>query len=527
MKKIMALLLALTMVFALCACGNSTPAPAAASTDAGAPAASSDAAAPAAEQAAPKRTDLKVQIGSEPSTLDIQQDNSSARTFVTENLYANLLSYDADGNVVGELAESWTHNDDLTEWTITLKDGLKFSDGSDLTAEDVVFTMQRGMDLAFGADYATIVSCEAISDKEVKFVLNAPNALFERQLAADTWCIMSKAYIEGGADLSKEAAVTSGPYYLAAWNIESDILLKANPYYVGGEPAIKEVDLVIITDSNTAIVAFESGQVDYIFGKGTLTASEVETVSTFDNVQFIPSADPTYVIMSLNFQHEAFSDVRVRKAIDIALNRDYIIAVLGGMGTPTGAVPVFPGLGGYIEGFGGAPEYDLEQAKALLAEAGYPDGFEFELMAPSSYLKEMESIQAQLKEIGLTVVIDEVADSSTSIGRFKSGEYEAGMIAVSIVNGDITGLNILYDPQGALQLNHNDHNEYGAGILGSTSVIGADRDAMLKASYELMAEEIPYIGLYYRQGMKACSADLDFGLNNVVISFRLGTMSWK
>lgn len=277
MKKFLALLLALIMVFALCACGKD-PAPAAAPAADASAAAPADAAEPAAEQAAPKRTDLKVQMGSEPDSLDPQTNNTSANTLVTQNLYACLLTHDAEGKAIGELAETWSYSDDLTEWNFVLKDGAKFSDGSDLTADDVIFTMERGIELAFREDFALFASVEKVSDKEVKFVLNAPNALFEHKIGDIP--ILSKAYVESGADLTKEAAVTSGPYYLEQWNIESDLLLKANPYYVGGEPAIKEVDVVIITDPNTAIVAFESGQVDYVMGKASLTASEIETVST-------------------------------------------------------------------------------------------------------------------------------------------------------------------------------------------------------------------------------------------------------
>lgn len=531
MKKILALLLALTMVFTLCACGN-TPAPTeatsteAASTEAASTeAASTEAAATeATAPAEPKRTDLKIQLKTEPTTFDFQQDQSTARTLIGLNLFANLLTYDKDDNLIGELAETWSHNDDFSEWTFVLNPNAKFSDGSPVTADDVVYSFNRAKELAVIVAFSSIDSVEAVSEREVKFVLAATEVRFDHTVAGDGYCILSKAYMEGGADLTKEAAITSGPYYLDQWNLGSDIVLKANEYYVLGEPEIKEVDCIFIADDNTAIVAFESGQVDYITCGNTLLASEVETVETFDNVQFVPLESASYSHMGLNFGFEPFADKNVRKAINLCLNRDYFIAILGGMGIPAGVLPVFEGVGGYLPGYD-IPAGDVEAAKAALAESAYPDGFTFKLSCFGSSVSLAENIQSQLKEIGIIVDIDQCPDNPTLIQKIINASYEGYITSYTGVDGDIGSFVGLYSSEGAL--NGDRPNDYGPKLVESKSLVGAEREAVLKEAYDIMADTVPYIGLYFKKGLFACSADLDFGVNTIHSYLQFDTMSWN
>ena len=195
MKKTIAILLCLVMlVSCFAACGKAEETPAA-DNNAAAPEAGNEAAPEAGNEAAAegeaeeaKRTDLKVQLNSEPATLDFHQDQSTARSYIGLNLFANLVTYDQDGSVIGEMAESWSHNDELTEWTFVIKQGAKFSDGSEITMDDVLYSFQRGKDLAYIPEYSQIESIEAISDTEIKFTLNAPNGLFANVLATDGFC---------------------------------------------------------------------------------------------------------------------------------------------------------------------------------------------------------------------------------------------------------------------------------------------------------------------------------------------------
>ena len=526
MKKILAMLLAMVMLFALCACGKTAPeAPAneAPANEAPANDAPGNETAPT-EPAEPKRTDLKIQFKTEPTTLDFQHDQTTARTLIGLNLFANLLTYDSSGNLKGELAESWDHNGDFTEWTFVLNPAAKFSDGSALTVDDVIYTFNRGLDSAFITEAVPLVSCEAIAENEVKIVLSEPKARFDYTLAGDGFCILSKAYMESGADLTTEAAITSGPYYLAEWNLGSDMVLKANEYYVLGAPSIKEVDCVFIADNNTALVALESGQVDYITAGTPLAASELETVQTFDNVQLVPLPRSTYAHMGINFQFGPFSDKNVRKAVDLCLNRDYFTAILGDMAMPAGVLPVFEGIGGYLPGYE-IPSGDVEAARAALAESAYPDGFTFKISVYSpNNVSVAESIQDQLKEIGIIVDIDQCPDNPTLIQKILNGNYEAYITSYS-ADGDVGGFAGLYSSESAL--NFDRPNDYGPLLKKSQSLVGAERDEVLKEAYALLEEEIPYIGLYFPRGYMACSADLDYGIATIQCWLRFATMSWK
>ncbi len=526
MKKVLAMLLAMVMLFALCACGKTAPeAPAneAPANEAPANDAPGNETAPT-EPAEPKRTDLKIQLKTEPTTLDFHQDQSTARTYIGLNLFANLLTYDKDDNLIGELAETWSHNADFSEWTFVLNPNAKFSDGSPVTVEDVVYSFNRAKELAVIAAFKSIDSVEAVSESEVKFVLAATDVRFDHTVASDGYCILSKSYMEGGADLTKEAAVTSGPYYLDQWNLGSDIVLKANEYYVLGAPEIKEVDCIFIADNNTAIVAFESGQIDYLTCGTTLAASEVETVETFDNVQFVPLKSASYSHMGLNFGFGPFADKNVRKAIDLCLNRDYFVAILGGMGIPAGVLPVFDGVGGYLPGYD-IPAGDVEAAKAALAESAYPDGFTFKLSCYGSSVAIAESVQSQLKEIGIIVDIDQCPDNPTLIQKIVNGSYEGYITSYTGVDGDIGSFSGLYSSEGAL--NGDRPNDYGPKLIEAKSLVGAEREAVLKEAYDIMADTVPYIGLYFKKGVFACSADLDFGVNTIHSYLQFDTMSWN
>lgn len=524
MKKAIAILLALVML--LCcftACGKTEDAPAAGND---APAAGNDAPAAgndaAGDTAEPKRTDLKVQLNAEPATLDFHNDQTTARTYIGMNLFANLLTYDEDGQLMGELAESWSHNDDLTEWTFVIKTTGKFSDGTDITMDDVVYSFQRGKDEAFLADYQKIESIEALSDTEVKFVLTAPNGRFDYALANDGWCILSKAYMESGADLTTEAAVTSGAYYLADWTMGTSMTLKANEGYVLGAPEIKEVECIFIPDRNTAVVALESKQVDFLTNGGTLNATEVEVIETFDGVQFVPRPSTSYVPLCPNFQFAPFSDVNIRKAVDLAIDRDYILALLGGTQTAAGIIPINESIGGYLPGYEPHAR-DLEAAKALMAESSYPDGFSFTVLCNANYVPICEAIQAQLKEIGITMEIEQVADASVIVERINAGTMEAFVTGYSGVTGDIGSWAGLYGGM----FNGDKGNEYGPMITAADGLFGAEREAHLKATYDLMTEIVPTIGLYFNNGCWACDENLNYGINNIVSFLRFRSMSWN
>ena len=225
--------------------------------------------------------------------------------------------------------------------------------------------------------------------------------------------------------------------------------------------------------------------------------------------------------MSPNFKYEGFSDVNVRKAIDLAIDRDYIIATLGGMETPAGVIPVNEMIGGYLPGY--EPKTDIEAAKALMAKSAYPNGFTFAISCVSSYVPVAEVLQAQLKKIGITVEIDQCPDVSAIVAKIGDGSYQAFMLGYTSSTGDICTFAGLYNAG----YNYDVPNEYGPMLSESNGYAGKAREEMLKKAYDLMADVIPYFGLYFNNGAWACDANLDYGVNTITTCLRFRTMNWK
>lgn len=514
MKKAIAILLCLMMlVSCFTACGKAEDTPVADNKAEAEDSGAADAA---------KRTDLKIQLVEEPASMDSHNDTSLARAYVALNLHANLLTFDENGQLVGELAESWSHNDELTEWTFVLKQGAKFSDGSDITVDDVIYTFQRGKDVGVRDDFKNVASIEALSDTEVKFTLSSPNGRLDYGFAGDGFGIMSKAYVESGADLTSEAAVTSGPYHLVDWTMGTSMTLKANDTYVLGAPEIKDVEFIFIPDRNTAVVALESGQIDILCNGGTLNTAEIEVVETFDGIQFVPRLSTTLINFVPNHRFEPFSDVNIRKAIDLAIDRDYLVAMTGKTRTPAGLIPATEQIGGYLPGYE-AHARDLEAAKALMAESSYPDGFSFTVLANSSNVVACEGLQAQLRDIGITMEVEQVANASVIMERVKEGSLDAFCTGVTGRNGDVTGWIKLFNGDYTL----NKDNEYAPMLAASNGLVGEERDAMLKEAYDLITEDVPVWPLYWNDGCWACDENLNFGVNNIFSYLRCNTMSWN
>lgn len=507
MKKLLALILSVAMIFSLVACGQK-------------------AADGEGEDATAKKTSLVMQLNAEPNSLDFQQTSASLTNDLCGNLFAKLVTFDADCNVVGDLADSWEWNDDYTEITFHLRDGLKFSDGSALTAEDVVYTYKRGIDGELNSNFAYIEEISAPSENEVYMKLSEPNTVWLNILSLNTFGVMSKAYIESGADLATEAAVCSGAYTLESWEAGSKLTLKANPNYWQGEAEITDVELVVIADENTALIALESGDIDFLQGNEGLSASSTAAVETMDNATLIPYGKPWFMHMEMNFDFAPFADPNVRHAIDLALDRDAINVACGGLNTPAGSVPVLKGVGGYLDGYG-APACNIEKAKEYLAASNYPDGFEFTVQcAGGIYTKTGIAIQSMLKEIGITVNVEEL-EAGTMIANLGNGSYEAAFLSWGLASADTTNIVGLFDVNSSNHFNNDPNSEYGDLLNECTKCEGAEREAALKAAYDSIQENIPVIGLMFEGAYFAHNADLQVDMPVANLGYRLFYMHWN
>ena len=343
----------------------------------------------------------------DPVGLDPHITSARSSFQVLENVLDTLLTLDAELNVVPSLAESWEASDDGLQWTFTLREGVRFSNGRALSADDVVFTYQRMLDPETGSGNAYklggVVDVAATDDRTVVMTLSAPNPGLLGRLATDkTVGIIARESVEDGT-INTEP-IGTGPFKIADFQPGSLLLLERNEFYwQEGLPYLDAVEIRIITDDSVRRTALISGDVDWAF---SVPAQSVTELEARDDVVIDKVPAGAYWYVGLNLMREPLDDVRVRQAIAYALNRDEL-ALAGAFGNAEPTQDPIPSSN--VWNFGYAPyEQDLDRARALLAEAGVGDGFEMEIMPTFQFeesIRLAQVMQAQLAPLGIEASI--------------------------------------------------------------------------------------------------------------------------
>lgn len=466
------------------------------------------------------RDDVVIYSALVPDTLDQHNSVTVATAVYIRNLYANLYRLDADGNIKPELAKGYSVNDDYTKYTITLKDGIKFSDGSPITADDVVYTYRRGMKSEV-TYYEALKSVKKKDDRTVVITLNKPNNEFLNDLTVEYMCVMSKAAIEGGMDVATHPDVTSGAYTVEKWDSGKSLVLKANPYYFNGEPAIKTAKVLFELPEENAYQSLKKGKVDYLT---SVSVDQVPYLQADDNVELIAYDNFAWNFMMLNEKDPHFADQKVRNAIYYALDLDYIIdTALDGRGTPA-PVPVNSSIAGYVEGCSDT-EFNLTKAKKCIAESGYPDGFDMTINV-SDDEKVAKEIGTLLSEIGIRVKVKKM-DVNKLIEAAVGHKYEAAITSYSMSSGTITHAAPLFHPKDSLNLAANKDSEIADLLEKASSVKPDKKPKLLEKVYKLMKEKNIYIGLYWPTIYDAKDADLKQKVPVTSEKFIIANMYWK
>lgn len=389
--------------------------------------------------------------GADSIQLDPSKVTDGESIYVTNQIYDTLVRYEEDSTEVKPaLATEWAPSEDGLTWTFQLRDDVTFHDGSDFTAEDVVFNFERWATSAeyiyygymFGAsedDLGGIIeSVEATNDYEVTFTLSEPNAPFLQTLAMPPFGIASpEAVEEHGEDYFKNP-VGTGPFVFSEWIPDDSITVTKNADYFGDTAKVDKVIFRTIPDNGARFMELQSGSIDMMTG---LNPQDIQTTEADENLQIIerPSMNVSYMAMNTD-KEGPLAEKAVRQAINLAIDKEKLVSLYEGIGKPA-KNPLPPSLWGYnddIEDYG----YDVEKAKELLAEAGYADGFDITLNTfsnPRPYMPQpkvsAQAIQEMLKEVNINVEVIE-SDWDTHLSLTENGEHDMAFLGWTGDNGD-------------------------------------------------------------------------------------------
>ena len=512
-KKLLALALAAVLVISLAACSGSKDSGDGGSKGGG-------------------EKELKVQIGPNPETIDPALNSAVDGGNLILHAFECLLTVGQDGSLQPGCAETWETSEDGLTWTFHLRDGLKWSDGSDLTAEDFVYSWKRVCDPAVAAPYAeTVLGMvdgydEAIKGDLDELDVKAPDAstfvvemdkpctYFGSLAAFATLSPVQKATIEANGDAwatAPETYISNGPFYMTEWEPGSHITFTKNPYYWNAD-AIKldKLTFALIEDSNAAYSAYQTDEVSFIKDVPT-----EEIPSLQGNPEYhVDTLMGTYYL-NLNCEKDLFKDPRVRKALSLAVDRKYVAETIM-QGTYT-AAPNFIGPG-WVDtdgsqfmdnANGGKPYIDVDnheanvaEAKKLLAEAGYPDGkgfpkFEYNTNDSAYHKPVAEYLQQAWGELGINMEVKIVEWASFTPLR-RNGQYEAARNGwAADYNDPSNQLDIFYSSNG-----NNDgkfeNEEFDKAMDESRATVDpAARSAALHKAEDVMMEEAACIPLAY------------------------------
>ncbi len=352
-----------------------------------------------------QQTDLTIALQLEPPHLD---PTSAAAGAIDSVLYSNvfegLTRFMSDGSVVAGLAESWDISDDGTTYTFRLRDGVTFHDGTTMDADDVKFTLDRARaeDSANAqkALFAGISEVTVIDPTTVEVALSAPDGNFLFNMAWGDAVIVAPESIEN----IKQNPIGTGPFKFGSWVQGDRIEISRNAEYWGDAPALEAATFKFISDPTAAFAAIMAQDIDAFAG-----FPAPENLPQFEadpRFQVLVGSTEGETILSTNNKMPPLDDVRVRQAIAHAIDRQAIInGAMFGLGTPIGT-HFAPHNPDYVD-LTAKSNYDPEKSKALLAEAGFADGFTTTLkLPPPSYARRGgEIIAAQLRAVGIDTEI--------------------------------------------------------------------------------------------------------------------------
>ena len=371
--------------------------------------------------------------GADVTSLDPHQGKETPAVQVNTQIFDTLVTVDPETNeVVPQIAESWEQTDDQT-YVFKIREGIKFHDGSDLTAEDVKFSLDRARNSAAVSYIVNFIEEVTVDDDHTVTVkTTAPYAPTLRNLAIPFAAIVPKAVVEADENAFIQNPVGSGPYKFVEWNHGDHVTLKAFDDYYAGKPETENLIMKVIPETSQRTIALETGEVDLAYD---LAVNDIPKVNSDDKltVYEIPSLTCWYVSMNMN--KKPFDNPKVREAMSMAIDRQTIIDTINAGSGQTADAIIAPAVFGYYST--GVKEYNPTKAKELLAEAGYPNGFYTTLWVNDnqSRIEMCQAMQAMLLEVGVQCNL-EVLEFGSFISRTTAGDHDLAYFGWTTSSGD-------------------------------------------------------------------------------------------
>jgi peptide/nickel transport system substrate-binding protein len=386
------------------------------------------------------RTKLIAGIQSDALTLDPTRDQSSIAMSLFNNIYDALTSIGRDGGVEPGIAESWDASPDAKIWTFKIRAGMKFHDGTPVTADDVISSYQRVRDdptSPIRLYLNKVAGFEKVGDAAVRFTLSESFAPFPRQVSL-IFIVPNAAYMRLGAQEFSRHPVGSGAFQVVEWVKDDRIVLKAFADHWGGAPKIENLIFRPVPAETSRSSALLSGELDVVPALPPILVSRLQSASDV-SVVLVPGNRVMYI--GFNSQAAPLNNLKLRQAIDCGINREAITKrLLAGAGNPIGEI-VSPVVFGFDPKFGPTP-YDPAKARELVKESGY-GGQPIALPYPNNIYpmadQLMQVVAASLKDIGVNVELQGTQYSAFfpmwSANKF-TGAYFSGF-GPSIMDADL------------------------------------------------------------------------------------------
>lgn len=467
--------------------------------------------------------------GADATRLDPARVTDGESLKVTQQVMETLVNFKSGTTELEPgLATEWESKDDGKTYIFHLREGVKFHDGTDFNADAVVFNFERWQNGSSDDNFAyypsmfggfkedsVIKEVKAVDENTVEVNLRSSFAPFLKNLAMTPFAMASPEAVKKGNKEFSDHPVGTGPFKFVKWDKNSKIVLEKNDDYWGeGKPKLKQVIFQVIPDNASRLNALKNGEIDLMDGTNP---SDVKSIESNDQLKIWNRPPLNLGYFSFNVEEKPFDDKKVRQALSYAVDKKSLIDAFyagNGEAAKNPMPPTIEGFNDDIEPY----EYDPEKAKKLLADAGYPDGFEMDLWTmtnPRPYLpqpqKIAEAIQSTFGKAGVKVNI-KTFEWSTYIEKLEKGEGPAFLLGWTGDNGDAD--NFLYALLDEDSIGSNNYSRYASDEvhkLLKDAQKEADNDKRMdlyKKAQEIIHDDAPWIPLVYAEEPLAGNASM-------------------